>query len=143
MKLTALLLIPILLCMGCKESKPDYEEIDSPHTIPLLATDFCKIIEIEGQVLDGNDTGKKADSGQTMISINTVEGRKLVAPIDMPLSVFSFSSFELPKSGAKVRLRGYETGGYTGIPQEAFKDIPRVATTSHHFKHYFQVTKIL
>ena len=88
MKLIALLLIPILLCTGCKESKPDYEKIDSPHAIPLLATDFGKIIEIEGQVLDGNDTGKKADSGQTMISINTVAGRKLDAPIVMPLSVF-------------------------------------------------------
>ena len=44
-----------------------------------------------------------------------------------------------PVLGRSFKYVGYETGGFTGVPQEAFKFVPAVATTSHRFNHSFQV----
>jgi len=111
-----------------------------PPSIPkqgILGTGFGEITEITGTIVD---TGSKADSGKKMLQVQSVAGQKLETPVIIELRVFSFTDIKIPSRGT-VQLRGYETGGFRGIPDEAFKDIPRVATTGYHFNSSFQVTK--
>jgi len=119
------------------------EENKSIPVTPKLEATFAKIIEIEGKVVNDIDTRRRSDLGKKLIEIYHIGERALKVPIVIELSVFSFTDIKIPGRGSWVRFRGYETGGFTGIPREAFKDIPQVATTNHHFESRFQVTKSL
>jgi hypothetical protein len=110
---------------------------------PRLGSAFGTLVEIEGRIVDDRDTHLRSHLGKKLILIHSVGDREPASPIIMELRVFSFTSVTIPERGMWVRFRGYETGGFTGIPENAFKDIPEVATTHHHFESYFQVTKNL
>ena len=112
-----------------------------PLSIPKqgkLGTGFGEITEITGTIVD---TRRKADSGKKMLQVQSVDGKNLETSVFLELHVFRFTDIKIPARGAMVKLRGYETGGFRGIPNEAFKDIPRVATTDFQFNSSFQVTK--
>ncbi len=120
------------------------EERENAVTIaPRLGAGFGEIIEIEGKIVDDTDTRLRSHMGKRLIEVHFVDGQELKEPLVIELHVFSFKAIEIPDRGTPVRFRGYETGGFTGIPKEAFEDIPLVATTNHHFKSRFQVTKRL
>jgi len=38
-----------------------------------------------------------------------------------------------PTAGARFKFVGYETGGFSGTPEEAFLYIPRTATSGYYF----------
>jgi len=106
-----------------------------------LGADFGKMIEIQGKIVDDRDTRMRAHMGKKLLQVQSVAGEKLETPVILKLQVFSFTDIKIPPRGTMVKFRGYETGGFTGIPHEAFDDIPRVATTEFHFDTWFQVTK--
>lgn len=108
-----------------------------------LLAGFGKMIEIEGRIVTDEDTRQRAHLGKNLIEVQWVGEKKLNKPVVMLISMFGFAKFELPKRGSLVRFRGYETGGFSGIPKGAFEDIPTVATTDHHFQSWFQITKEL
>ncbi|MBU1054156.1 MAG: hypothetical protein KKC46_10040 [Proteobacteria bacterium] len=110
---------------------------------PRLGSAFGKLIEIEGRIVDDRDTHHRAHLGKKLISIQSADDHDLASPIVMELQVFTFTSVTIPKRGVWVRFRGYETGKFTGIPDEAFNDIPEVPSTDHHFESFFQITKKL
>jgi hypothetical protein len=110
---------------------------------PMLGAEFGKMIEIEGKIVDDTDTRLRSHLGKSLIEVSRVNGLELKESQIMELFVFSFTDITIPVRGTKVRFRGYETGGFTGIPQEAFDDIPLVASTNHHFESQFQITKRL
>jgi hypothetical protein len=64
-------------------------------------------------------------------------------PVIITLRVFPSSGIKIPRKGTWVKLRGYETGEFSGVPHEAAKDIPNLETSEHTFENLFQVTKIL
>jgi hypothetical protein len=120
------------------------EDKNKPITIsPLLSTEFGKLIEIEGKIVDDTDTRHRADLGKKLLEVHRVGTVELKQPVVMELMVFGFTDIEIPARGTIVRFRGYETGGFTGIPRAAFEDIPSVSTTDHHFEVRFQITKLL
>jgi hypothetical protein len=110
---------------------------------PLLSTEFGKLIEIEGRIVDNTDTRLRAHLGKKLLEVHRVGTVELKQPVVIELLVFGFTDIKIPARDARVRLRGFETGGFTGIPNEAFKDIPAVATPDHHFESRFQITKLL
>ena len=110
---------------------------------PLLGVGFGKMIEIEGRILDDKDTRLRAHLGKKLIEVLRVGTHALPKPVVVELLVFGWTDIPIPKRGTVARFRGYETGGFTGIPNEAFEDVPSVATTAHHFQSQFQVTKLL
>ncbi|MFH2044875.1 MAG: hypothetical protein ABIK92_06995 [Pseudomonadota bacterium] len=110
---------------------------------PRLGLVFGKLIEIEGRIVDDTDKHLRVHLGKKLISIHSIGDRDLASPVIMELRIFTFTSVTIPKRGVWVRFRGYETGGFSGIPYDAFKDVPVVATDDHHFESFFQVTKKL
>jgi hypothetical protein len=110
---------------------------------PCLGSEFGKTIEIEGTIVDDTDTRSRGHLGKELIEVYQVDDMKLANPVVVELSVFSFTDIKIPTRGTTVKYRGYETGGFSGIPMEAFHDIPRVATTNFYFERCFQITKRL
>ncbi|QDT44730.1 hypothetical protein Pan241w_48460 [Gimesia alba] len=120
------------------------EDDKNPTTItPSLGAGFGKIIEIEGKIVDDTDTRLRSHLGKKLIKVHTVNTRRLAKPVVIELTKFSFAGTKIPVRGNQVKLRGYETGHFAGIPNKAFADIPQVATTNFHFQSVFQVTKRL
>ena len=110
---------------------------------PLLGAGFGKMIEIEGRIVDDQDTRLRAHLGKKLIEVQRVGTHALTKPVVIELLVFGWADIPIPERGTVARFRGYETGGFTGIPNEAFEDVPSVATAAHHFQSRFQVTKLL
>ncbi|MBK1884026.1 hypothetical protein JIN85_16525 [Luteolibacter pohnpeiensis] len=109
----------------------------------VLGAGFGEIIEIEGKMIDDSDTRTRAHLGKKLMSVTTIGDKELENPVMIELQAFSFSKFKFPEHGATMRIRGYETGTFVGIPQRAFEDIPQVATTDYHFESHFQVIALL
>ena len=138
MRLLLAILFALLALQCAAEDQGDVITIS-----PLLGGGFGKVIEIEGQIVDEQDTRLRAHLGKKLIEVRQVGTRALPKPMVIELLVFPWTDIEIPERGTVVRFRGYETGGFSGIPSEAFEDIPSVATTAHHFQSWFRVTKLL
>lgn len=111
---------------------------------PTLGSEFGKVLEIVGTVVDEKDSQMRSHVGRKLVEVNRVMEETLDEPIIVEVRVFQAANLDLfPARGTQVTLRGYETGEFTGIPDEAFADIRRFATTDHHFQSYFLITKIL
>ncbi|MDH4129391.1 MAG: hypothetical protein OEV44_11580 [Spirochaetota bacterium] len=109
--------------------------------IGSLGKPLGKIITIEGSIIDGESTRTKEDSGKLLLEVYLVDGVKLKKPVIINYSTFSWASIKNIRANNKFKYIGYETGGMTGIPDDAFKYIPRVATKSYGFSVYFQICK--
>ena len=108
----------------------------------FLGYPLGKVIQIEGEILDDSKKSK-ADEGKTLFKVSSVEGKDLKEPFTISLTLFSFVSPQTPLNpGKKLKIIGYEDGSLTGIPSDAFKHIPRVATTDYHFETFFRVLKV-
>lgn len=136
-------LITAILCAAVGLHCAAEEENHSITITPLLKSGFGKMIEIEGRIVDDNDTRLRAHLGKQLIQVERVGSIALPQPVVIELLVFPWANIPIPERGTFVRLRGYETGGFVGIPTEAFKDVDSVACTDHHFNSQFQVTKLL
>lgn len=97
------------------------------------------VIEVEGEIVDGSTLRKKEWEGVSLLRVEQVDGKPLGKPVVMRFAWHALAS-DSSLSG-KVRLIGYETGEFTGIPEEAFKHIPRAATSGFHFQRSFMVLK--
>jgi hypothetical protein len=99
------------------------------------------IVTIEGTVADGSFTRAKADEGETLLRVRIVNGKRLKDEQVFPFRPSPWAKVSRPKVGSKFKYIGYETGGYTGIPADAFKYIPKVATTGYGFTTSFVVLR--
>ena len=134
----------LMLLLGLSSHHGIADEDKKPIELsPRLGSGFGKLIEIEGKIVNDRDTRLRAHLEKKLLEVDRVGERRLANPIVMELSVFSFTEIKIPVRGTRVRFRGYETGGFTGIPREAFEDIGLVATTNYHFQSRFQITKRL
>ena len=108
-----------------------------------LGVGFGKISTISGKIMDDQDTKLRRDMGRTLIRVSKVNGKPIGGKLIVPVHTFAFADTKLPGRGTDVELRGYETGGYRGIPKEAFEDIPIVANDGYYFESHFMVTKVI
>lgn len=102
-----------------------------------LGQPLGKIITIAGVVRQG-ELGAKA-SPREVLSVESVNDRPLAQPVTIEFNLFMTAQVAKPVLGRLFKYVGYETGGFTGVPQEAFKFVPAVATTEHRFNTSFQV----
>ena len=137
-----------LLCIGFAGlalvvSSSHAEDADERAITPKLGAKFGEIIEIEGIVVGDDEPRMKKHASADLIRVLNVSDRKLEDSILIEFLTFGFAPIDIPEGGTLVRLKGYETGGFRGIPQKAFDDIPTVATTGFHFESLFQAIKRL
>ncbi|WP_310426846.1 hypothetical protein [Chamaesiphon sp. VAR_48_metabat_135_sub] len=103
-----------------------------------LGQTLGKVITISG-IVSQAALGSKADKFDLVLSIKTVNDRALAKPIIMGFKIFERAKVVPPILGQTFRYVGYETGGFVGIPAEAFKWVEPVATTNHHFESFYQI----
>lgn len=114
-------------------------ELNKLQVIGWLGQPLGKIVTIEGVVTDDYYRKMKVDAGQTLLRVQAVDGKKL--PGEQIVTVLS-AGVEKPKVGSKFKYIGYETGGFTGVPREAFRYMqPVVATTGYYFTTDFVVVR--
>ena len=139
----------ILACMTFSNEKPVNSSGDTISYTELqkvtgrLGHPLGEIISVEGVILDEDARQMKEDLGKTLLKIEKVNEQKLAQSVVLSLEYFALSKPPEAKPGDKVKYAGYESGRFDGIPSEAFKYIPMVATQSYHFSVYFQVCKAL
>ena len=83
----------------------------------------------------------KEYDGVTLLKVTSVNGVQLKEPPTLRFSVFTGGALTGVKSGMKLKAWAYETGRYTGVPTDAFKYVPAVATTVFHFETSVTVLK--
>ncbi|BBC27021.1 hypothetical protein [Pseudanabaena sp. ABRG5-3] len=96
-----------------------------------------KIITIAGVVRQERSGAKS--SPRDVLSVEVVNDRPLAQPVLIEFNLFMTAQVAKPVLGRPFKYVGYETGGFSGVPAEAFKYVPAVSTTSHHFHTFFQV----
>jgi hypothetical protein len=135
MAITNLAITPQLLF-----SMPTAKTTDFSQQPPIgyLDQPLGKITTISG-VVRQERLGAKASKLDLVLSVETVNDRSLPKPITMPFLIFETAKVVKPYLGQTFRYVGYETGGFTGVPAEAFKWVPAVATTGHHFETVYQI----
>ena len=106
--------------------------------IGQLAHPLGKIVTISG-VIRQAALGAKASNLDLVLSVEAVNDRPLTKPVIMPFQIFETAKVVKPFLGQTFRYVGYETGGFTGVPAAAFKWVPAIATTDHHFEAFYQI----
>ena len=132
----------MIISCGKNEEKMHYSDNTVKNgIIGVLGRPLGTIIEIEGQLDPGE--GAKADMDKILFRVQKLDGEELDRTIVLPVETFSWMSVASPGEGEIVKYLGYETGGMSGIPEEAFAHMPYVTTTAYHFSLYFQIIKRL
>jgi hypothetical protein len=123
-------------------SRVSVDALEAPNmVIGKLGMPLGKIVTIEADMVDGGQLSDKALEGVTLLKVRSVDGQSVREPIFLRFSWFETVP-PAPLSG-RVRLVGYETGAFTGVPAEAFAYIPPVASQSFHFESAFIVLKAM
>jgi hypothetical protein len=104
----------------------------------MLGQPLGRIMTISGVVRQAA-LGAKGRENDLVLSIEAVNDRPLAKPITMLFQIFTTAKITKPVLGQTFRYVGYETGGFTGVPAEAFKWVPVVTTTNYHFEAFYQI----
>ncbi|MDQ7826876.1 MAG: hypothetical protein RDV48_29020 [Candidatus Eremiobacteraeota bacterium] len=107
--------------------------------IGSLGVPLGKIVLIEGVIVNDEYRREKGDEGKTLLKVEKLEGKKPAGELIIPLDAQALVVLKKAGPGDRFRYRGYETGAFTGIPEEAFRYIPRAASKGFHFETSFQV----
>jgi hypothetical protein len=117
-----------------KKEKPiTLDELSRRGVEGQLGQTLGTVVTIEGEVVDGSYTGKKAHSSETLLRVTSVNGSELKTE-----PVFVFSDDGKPKVGTKFKYRGFESGGYGGIVPELSRT---QAGVGYGFQTYFHILK--
>jgi hypothetical protein len=105
-----------------------------------LGQTLGKVTTISG-VISQAALGAKASNLDLVLSIKAVNDLPLPKPVVMKFQIFETAKVVKPFLGQTFRYVGYETGGFRGVPAEAFKWVPAVSTTEYHFQTVYQILK--
>jgi hypothetical protein len=140
--LAVIMVLSCILLLSCQkyEESMKYTDITTSNQITgSLGSPLGTIMTIRGRIYTG--ARSKAEEDAFHFHVFQVDGKKLAQPVIISLESFAWLDLLLPGEGETVSYIGYETGGMTGIPEQAFEHMDRVATTDFHFSVYFQVIK--
>ena len=108
-------------------------KLNRSKVIGSLGRPLGEVVTIEGIVADGDYTRRNADAGETLLRVQTVNGRVLKREAVFHFRPFEGADMKKPTAGMKFKYVGYETGGFSGMPDKAFDYVPRVATDGYYF----------
>lgn len=141
-------------------------QLNQRTVLGRLKTPLGKVVTIEGEIMDGDETGRKINTGTYMLRVEKADGRMLTPPVEIRFSADpelklatdhferyehvhgkktgSLAGYEIEKLdegyvGRKVQLSGHETGRFYGTPDYPTDDYPLVAMPGYHFSTYFVV----
>ena len=116
-------------------------DLTEQPVVGWLGHPLGKIVTIEGLIADEDYRKMKVDLGHILLRVQTVNGKPLKEEEIFHFEPFRWAEVEKPKVGAKFKYTGYETGSFTGVPAEAFKYVPPVATTGYGFTTSFVILR--
>lgn len=116
-------------------------ELNRSKVIGSLGYALGEIVVIEGIIADENYTKRKEDDGELLLSVQTVNGKPFKNQIIFHFRTFLSAEVKKPLVGARFKYSGYETGGFTGVPEKVFGYVPLVATTGYYFSTSFVVLR--
>ena len=152
-KLSAILtvgsLMSIMMCQtaaGHKRTRSNTESIrvsrlNRSKVIGTLGHALGGIVVIEGVVADESYTGRKSDAGELLLRVQVVNGKALNKEVVFNFRPFPGAGIKSPPVGAKFKYTGYETGGFSGIPEKAFDYVARVQTAGYNFSTTFVILR--
>jgi hypothetical protein len=111
------------------------------QVIGWLGHPLGKIVTIEGIVADDYYRKYKADAGQTLLRVLTVNGQKLPEEKVFHFFAHYFARVDEPKVGSNFKYSGYETGSFTGTPQMNVEYLPAFCTTGYGFTTEFVILR--
>jgi len=115
-------------------------KLNSSNVIGFLGYPLGEILTIEGIAAGGDYTRRKADAGKTLLRVQAVNGEGLKSEV-----IFQFASahagITTPAPGTRFKYVGYETGGFSGLPEKAFDYIPRVPDSGYSFTTSFVILR--
>jgi hypothetical protein len=111
------------------------------NVIGRLGHSLGEVVTVAGVVADENYTRKKADTGQLLLRVQSVNDKPLRREVVLQFSLFEGVAIMNPAAGSRIRFIGYETGGFVGVPGKAFEYVPRTASTGFYFNTSFIVLR--
>jgi hypothetical protein len=144
------------------------EPIVKPPATGSLGVPFGTVVEIRATVIAGRELQSKALVSRYLLRVTEMNGRPLPTPqtmefrvpgfVRVALASGNFDLYELKNGkptgsltgeqiaelekgyvGKQVRLAAYETGGYTGVPDNLPEDVPTWQDYGFHFRSYLIV----
>ncbi len=92
------------------------ERLRETGVLGALGRPFGTIVTVSGRAI-ANPSHRKADDGYPVVlRITTVDGKPLPGPVDYPFMLAGSVDVRRPGVGEAFTLRGFETGGYDGVP---------------------------
>ncbi len=118
-------------------------EFQPKSVIGHLGQPLGSVLRVTGISVDGDETRRKADSGQTLLKIETVNGKRLEKPV-----YFTFrraaNGIEKPKAGVRFDYFVHEWGSFDGVidpPKELGIDAPIVAHDGFYYRPEITIHK--
>ena len=116
-------------------------KLNSSKVIGFLGYPLGEIVAIEGIVADEEYTRRKADTGETLLRVQAVNGKPLKRETLFHFDPVEGADIKKPSAGIRFKYIGYETGGFSGLPEEAFDYIPRLQTKGYSFTTSFVILR--
>jgi hypothetical protein len=122
------------LAVSKRIAMPTSRTTDFTRQPPIgeLGQPLGKVTTIAG-VIRQAALGAKSSNLDLVLSIEAVNDRPLPKPVTMPFQTFATANVAKSFLGQTFRYVGYETGGFSGVPAEAFKWVPAVSSADYHF----------
>jgi hypothetical protein len=139
------ILVILLFFVTIKANSQNYTIIQPGTDIaikPQLGIPFGTIAKLEVQFFSGDDLHMKYYTGMTLLKINTVNGKVLKDTVILDYTDET-KSLKKADAGEKLTLMAYETGNFTGIPDNYFKYQPVRQDVGFGFRHYLIVVSNL
>jgi len=140
-----ILLMSSLMLFGEQSVKVPMEKLGTEYElIGKLHAPLGKLITVVGVVVEGPFKGYE---GGPNLRVQQIQGKYYQKDIQICLSPYFTDwgeSAALPKlkNGETYEMEGYETGGFVGVPHEAYSKAGlMIQTSGHYFRHEFVAIK--
>ena len=116
-------------------------QLNRSKVIGSLGRPLGEVVTIEGIAADENYTRRKADTGEILLRVQAVNGKSLKREAILNFHPYEGTEMKRPSAGMRFKYVGYETGGFSGIPEAAFVYVPRAPTSGYYFTTSFVILR--
>ncbi|MGI9242165.1 MAG: hypothetical protein ACR2RV_15305 [Verrucomicrobiales bacterium] len=135
-------LMPLILsALALATSLADEDGSKSVTVTSKLGQGFGKMIEIEGRLVETRE--RNIGNYKESIKVHWVNNKKIDPPVLISVSMLSLiGEGALPEEGDWIRIRGFESGGFSGFPKDAKQSLVKAAFSrsprmEFRFRTYF------